>query len=155
MRLHAPLYRVLTDIQGGLGGPARNSQHAPINALQRLLSIQEGTLIKVGVLVAAYALLEGPEAVGLWLQRRWAEYLTLIATSALLPLEIYELTQRLSPLKIFTLIINLAIVVYLLLAKRLFGIRGGAKAEADERQHDTGWSALERNTPTGLVPAPN
>ena len=96
-------------------------------------------------------MLEGVEAVGLWYQKRWAEYLTFIATAAFLPLEVYELTRTLSPLKFLTLILNLAVVAYLLLAKRLFGIRGGAAAEEAARAHDTGWGALERATPDGTI----
>ncbi len=106
-------------------------------------------------MVAAYAVLEGAEAVGLWYQKRWAEYLTFIATTALLPLEIYELTRRLSPFKIVTLVINVAVVVYLLLAKRLFGLRGGARAEEEQRRRDSGWEALERATPGLDVPMPS
>jgi uncharacterized membrane protein (DUF2068 family) len=99
--------------------------------------------------------LEGAEAVGLWYQKRWAEYLTFIATTLLLPLEIYELSHRVSPFKIVTLIINLAVVVYLLYAKRLFGLRGGERAEQEERQRDSGWDALERATPGFDVPMPS
>ena len=84
--------------------------------------------------------------------KRWAEYLTFVATTALLPLEIWELTRRISPFKIVALVVNLAIVIYLLLAKRLFGLRGGAKAERAERERDTGWEALERTAPVGGAP---
>ena len=45
---------------------------------------------------------------------------------------------------------NVAIVVYLLYAKRLFGFRGGAAAEEAEREHDIGWDALERSPPWAL-----
>ncbi len=92
----------------------------------------------------------GIEAFGLWYQRRWAEYLTLIVTTSLLPLEIYELAHRLSPFKILTFLINLAVVLYLLLAKRLFGLRGGVAAEERERERDVGWHALSRNAPEAL-----
>jgi hypothetical protein len=61
--------------------------------------------------------------------------------------EVYELTGRITVTKIITLIINLAVVGYLLFAKRLFGLRGGGRAEAAERAHDTGWQALERTSP--------
>ena len=74
------------------------------------------------------------EAVGLWWQKRWAEYLTLIATALFLPLEVYEIAHKLSPLKIIALIVNIAVVLYLLFAKRLFGIRGGAAAEHAQRE---------------------
>jgi uncharacterized membrane protein (DUF2068 family) len=148
--LRGPAYRILTDLQSGLGG-ARDNKHGVLHEIRHLFSIQSGTLTKIGLVVAAYAILEGAEAVGLWLLERWAEYLTFIATAALLPLEVYELTHKLSPLKIVTLIINIAVVVYLLVAKRLFGLRGGAAADEAERERDAGWPAIERATP-GTVP---
>src|SRR4051812_48429710 len=148
--LRDPVYRVLADFEGGVT-PARDSQHGFLHELHRLFSIETGTLTKVGLIVAAYAILEGLEALGLWWQKRWAEYLTFIATALLLPLEIYELTRTLSPLKLITLALNLAVVVYLLVAKRLFGLRGGAAAEARARERDGGWPALDRATPEGTV----
>jgi uncharacterized membrane protein (DUF2068 family) len=147
-QLRGTAYKVLTDIQSGLGGNPRG--HGFLHSVRRLFDIQTGTLTKVGLVIAAYAVLEGAEAIGLWYQRRWAEYLTFIATTALLPVEIYELSHRLSPLKIVTFLLNLAVVIYLLLAKRLFGLRGGARAEAAERDRDSGWPAVERATPGGF-----
>jgi hypothetical protein len=43
-------------------------------------------------------------------------------------------------------VINLAIVLYLLISKRLFGIRGGGTREAAEKKADTGWPAVDRAT---------
>jgi len=97
--------------------------------------------------LTGYAILEGTEAVGLWRGRRWAEYLTFVATALLLPLEIYEITRRPTVLKGVTLAINLAVVLYLVWAKRLFGLRGGEGAQRALRQADSGWPALERATP--------
>ena len=51
------------------------------------------------------------EAVGLWFAKRWAEYLTFIATTLLLPLEIYEIIHRGTVLKVIGFLINLAVVV--------------------------------------------
>ena len=96
-------------------------------------------------------MVEGVEAVGLWYQKRWAEYLTFIVTASLLPLEIYELAQRLTAFKILAFVINVAVVAYLLLAKRLFGLRGGAAAEERERERDVGWEALERTAPEAVA----
>jgi uncharacterized membrane protein (DUF2068 family) len=153
LQLRGPAFRVLADLQGGVGGPVHDSGRGVFHELRHLLSIQSGTLTKIGVIVAVYALLEGAEAIGLWYQRRWAEYLTFLATTALLPLEVYELAHTLSPLKIVTFLLNVAVVVYLLLAKRLFGLRGGARAEARERERDAGWPAIERATPAQAPPA--
>lgn len=147
--LRNTFYRVLTDLQGGVAGsPVQNSGHVGIlRDLDRLFSLRAGTLREVGIALVAYALLEGLEAVGLWLAKRWAEYLTFLATSILLPLEIYELAHHATALKIIGFIINLAVVVYLLFAKRLFGLRGGGAAEHAERALEMSWETIERATP--------
>lgn len=142
-QLHRLFLRVVADYGGGM----RVGSHGLLHEIGRLVTLQAGTLRIVALVAAAYAVLEGAEAVGLWLARRWAEYLTFVATTLLLPLEVYELTKKLSPFKILALVVNLAIVVYLLFAKRLFGLRGGAEAEERERQRDLGWEALERTAP--------
>ena len=85
-----------------------------------------------------YAVIESTEAVGLWRERRWAEYLTVVATAGFLPFEIRELLERVTPLRVAAIVVNLAILVYLVYAKRLFGVRGGAAAL--ERQVD--WEAI-------------
>jgi uncharacterized membrane protein (DUF2068 family) len=152
-QLRDRVFRVLADLQGALGGPRTEQGSGVLHDIRHLFTIEAGTLTKIGIVVSFYALLEGAEAVGLWYGKRWAEYLTFLATTLLLPLEVYELTERFSVLKILTLVINLAVVVYLLLAKRLFGLRGGGAAEAAEREADSGWPALERTSPGGTAPA--
>jgi uncharacterized membrane protein (DUF2068 family) len=148
VELRDDFYRVVADLQHGAGGAPVQTGHVGIlHELDKLFSLRSGTLHLVGLAVAAYAVLEGVEAVGLWYARRWAEYLTFVATSLFLPLEVLELTKKLSPLKIIALIVNIAVVIYLLYAKRLFGFRGGAGAERAERERDTGWDALERTAP--------
>jgi uncharacterized membrane protein (DUF2068 family) len=74
--------------------------------------------VAVGAIL--YGLLEVTEAVGLMLRRRWAEYLVLLATVAFLPLEIDEVLRKPSALKALTLLINIAIAVYLVWRKQLF-----------------------------------
>ena len=74
--------------------------------------------IAVGAIL--YGLLEVTEAVGLLMRRRWAEYLVFLATAAFLPLEIDEVLRGPSPLKALTLLINIAIAVYLVWRKQLF-----------------------------------
>ncbi len=148
-------YRVMTDLQGGLaGGPVQNAGHVGIvRELDRLFSLRSGTLHVAAIALIAYAVLEGTEAVGLWLGKRWAEYLTFVATTILLPLEIYEIIYHRSALKIVGFVINLAVVIYLLFAKRLFGLRGGGAADQAERSRDVSWEAIERATPPALVRA--
>jgi uncharacterized membrane protein (DUF2068 family) len=146
-QLRGEFYRVLIAIHGSLGGPTSNSHGTILDDVRKLFSLKHSSLFTLGLLCAAYAVLEGVEAVGLWLRRRWAEYLTFIATAVLLAPEIYELTHKVTVFKIVALVINLIVVVYLLYAKRLFGLRGGGRAEAAELERDSGWQALERVLP--------
>jgi uncharacterized membrane protein (DUF2068 family) len=139
--------KILNDLQGGAGGSVSTSKHGIVHDLQTLFAFSIRSLYLIGTAIAAYAVLEGVEAIGLWLGKRWAEYLTFVATIVFIPLEVWELTNGTSWLKIVALVINVAIAVYLLLAKRLFGLRGGGKAERAERDADVGWAAIERATP--------
>jgi uncharacterized membrane protein (DUF2068 family) len=146
--LHDRFYRVLDDLQLAFGGnQSHGNKHGLLHSLDQLFTLKSSKIRLAAAGIGAYALLEGAEAIGLWYQRRWAEYLTFIATVALLPLEIYELSHKVSPFKIIALIVNVAIVVYLLLAKRLFGLRGGVAAEEALRERDVGVQALSRTTP--------
>ena len=112
-----------------------------------LFAVSITNLYLAGAAIAAYAGLEGVEAVGLWFAKRWAEYLTFVATIVFLPYEMDELIKSVTALKLVALIINLAVAVYLLYAKRLFGVHGGGRAERAEREVDTGWAPIERATP--------
>jgi uncharacterized membrane protein (DUF2068 family) len=147
-QLRGEFYRVATAIQRTVGGGPVQEEHVGIlGELNKLFSLRSSTLTGVGFAVLGYSAVEGVEAVGLWLQKRWAEYLTLIVTASFLPLEVYEMAHSLTPFKAIAFVLNVAVVLYLLLAKRLFGLRGGAEAEEAERAHDVGWGALERATP--------
>ena len=78
-----------------VGNAFPNGQHAGFfHALDKLLSLRAGTLRELSIALLVYALLEGLEAVALWLTKRWAEYLTFIVTTPLIPLEIYEIIHR-------------------------------------------------------------
>lgn len=140
-------YRIVTDLQGGAVTGGGHGQHGLLGEIDKLFSLQSSRLHLFAAVILVYATVEGVEAVGLWYQRRWAEYLTFIVTASLLPIEIYELAHRLSALKILAFIINVAVVAYLLYAKRLFGLRGGARADEEIRGADVGWGALERSAP--------
>jgi uncharacterized membrane protein (DUF2068 family) len=151
--LDADFTRILNDLQGGVGGPMTTSNHGIVHDLRKLFAVSITNLYLLGAAIAAYAGLEGVEAVGLWYGKRWAEYLTFVATIVFIPYEIDELIKSVTALKVLAFVINVAIAVYLLYAKRLFGLRGGAKVERAEREADTGWTAIERATP-GATPHP-
>jgi uncharacterized membrane protein (DUF2068 family) len=76
------------------------------------------TLIAISAMI--YAALEATEGVGLAMRRRWAEYLTVIATGVLIPYEAYEVLTRPTLFKVGALALNVAVVCYLAYRKRLF-----------------------------------
>lgn len=120
-----------------------------------LLALKTSTLTVVIAVAVAYAVVEGVEAVGLWRERRWAEYLTVLATVGFIPYEIEELLKGVSALKVAALIINVVILAYLLWSKELFGI-GRLRHRHDEEAEDP-WARFARPRPAGRppsVPAP-
>ena len=110
---------------GGRGG----SHEWLVRHLDDVGSWDLGEVRLLLVIAVAYAVLEGVEAWGLWHERRWAEYLTVVATAGFLPLELHELTERVTVLRVAFLLLNLAILVWLVWAKHLFGLRGGRASE--------------------------
>jgi uncharacterized membrane protein (DUF2068 family) len=104
------------------------SDSATVNSIEKLLHAKSTTLNLIACGLLFYGLLQVLEGVGLWSLKRWGEYVAVVGTTLFIPLEVYELTEKISWLKIAVLLINVAAVLYLLLSKRLFGIRGGTAA---------------------------
>jgi len=94
----------------------------------RALNLSPGTIKLLAAGLAAYAIIEIVEGIGLWQARRWGEYFAFVATSLGLPYEVYDLVTKFSVLALGLFFINLALVLYLVITKRLFGLRGGKKA---------------------------
>jgi uncharacterized membrane protein (DUF2068 family) len=147
VRVRDLFYRLVNAVQGTTGGPTHASGHGFLHTLEHVFRLKSSTLSAVAAAAAAYAVLEGVEAVGLWYQKRWAEYLTFVATCVFIPYEVYELARGFSWFKLVAFLVNVVIAVYLLVAKRLFGVRGGRLVDERERARDTGWEALERTAP--------
>ncbi len=89
--------------------------HALLSRAFRVTPHQLKTLSGGTFIYAALFLTEGT---GLIMRRRWAEYLTIITTGGLVPLEVYEIAKHVTPVKIGVLIVNIAIVVYLVVRVR-------------------------------------
>ncbi|MDQ6648857.1 MAG: DUF2127 domain-containing protein [Actinomycetota bacterium] len=105
-----------------------------VRSVRHALEAKPSTLTLVALALFAYAAIELIEAVGLWLLKRWGEYFTVVATAAFLPLEVYELIEKVTITRVGAFIINVAAVIYLVLSKRLFGARGGGEAFEAERR---------------------
>jgi uncharacterized membrane protein (DUF2068 family) len=91
-----------------------NDRSAVLHAIALVAGLSPRRLEAVGVGAFLYAVLFTIEGVGLWRDKRWAEYLTVIATLSLVPLEVFELTRTVTPPRLAALVINLAVVAYLL-----------------------------------------
>jgi uncharacterized membrane protein (DUF2068 family) len=148
--LRDTFYKVIADLNGGVASSQSHATSGLLHDVDIGFTTSSAHLHLLAAVLLVYSAVEGIEALGLWYQRRWAEYLTFLVTASLLPLEIYEIANRATVFKVIAFVINVAVVVYLLRAKRLFGIRGGVAAEAAETEIDQGWEALERSAP----PAP-
>jgi uncharacterized membrane protein (DUF2068 family) len=127
-----PLIRPLAD---QIGWNPDNSKI--VHVIERAWTLSPTVLTWVAVGLLAYAVVEFVEAVGLWLVQRWGEYFAVIATGIFLPLEIYELTEKVTMLRAGALLINIAAVIWLLWSKRLFGINGGGAAYHAEHSEES------------------
>lgn len=79
----------------------------------KLAGVENKQLIMFSVGSFSYSALQLTEGIGLWLQKRWAEFLTVVATSLLIPVEIFEIYEKFTWIRVIVLIINLFIVWYL------------------------------------------
>lgn len=109
--------------RGTLAGPGQTaSREVLLRQLEHLVRLRSATLGVLAISAAVYCALEGTEAVGLWRERRWAEYLTAIATAGFLPFEIKELASRVTAFKVSALVLNVVVLAYLVWRKHLFGV---------------------------------
>lgn len=77
-------------------------------------ALQPHSVLVAGLVSLGYAGLLLLEGIGLWLERSWAAYVTVISTSLLLPFELYEVIDRVTILRAGVLVLNLVIVLYLI-----------------------------------------
>jgi uncharacterized membrane protein (DUF2068 family) len=82
--------------------------------LTRISGLSERTLAEISLATALYGLLFAVEGTGLLLRQRWAEWVTVISTAGFLPVELYEVIQRVRLARIVVLSINVLIVLYLI-----------------------------------------
>lgn len=88
--------------------------------LAKLSILDDRRLKELSVGTFIYSALFMTEGIGLALGKRWAEYLTIMSTASLLPLELYEIAKHTTVGKVIALVINLAVVAYLIFELRRF-----------------------------------
>ena len=104
------------DMEGAL--QMRAHSHYIRLLLIKLGALQPHSLNAISAVALGYAALLSAEGIGLWLEKRWAEYLTTVITISLVPLELYEIWHHATPAKFIVLALNLAVVAYLIAVLR-------------------------------------
>jgi len=89
------------------------AHHYPQIFIHAMTDVTDSKLWALAGLAVLYSAIRFAEAYGLWQQRRWAEWLAALSGAVYVPVEIYEIAHRASWLKVGALIINLAIVAYM------------------------------------------
>ncbi|MBI1823699.1 MAG: DUF2127 domain-containing protein [Nitrospirae bacterium] len=88
--------------------------------LKKARMINGHLLFIISVALFLYGVLDLVEAYGLYLRKRWAEYLTVFATALFIPFEIYEVLEKITLIRSGALILNILIVIFLIRHKELF-----------------------------------
>jgi len=93
--------------------PAGLEHQAVSQLLQWFSGLSEAKIHALRIGTFAYATVFAVEGIGLWMQKRWAEWLTTIVTASLIPLELWEFAIRPNLGKAAVVLANAAIVAYL------------------------------------------
>ena len=94
--------------------PVASGHSQLLRGLEWVLDLDGHRVALLAGLAIAYSVLYAVEGYGLWRDAHWAKYLTVIATALFIPVEIWEIAAHVTGTKILALVINVAIVVYLL-----------------------------------------
>ena len=81
--------------------------------LEKAADIKPHTLRFLGYLFFSYGLIFAVEGVGLYLRKRWAEYMVVIVVTSLVPFELYEIHHKFAWWKIGLMVGNLLVIAFL------------------------------------------
>lgn len=117
--------------------------------LDKVALLNDHRLRMISTAIFSYATVDVIEGVGLLLEKTWAEYLTIIVTASFLPWEMFEVVRHVTWMKLALLIVNIAVVAYL-----LYDVRKRLRArevieELAERSHPKSESFLPPQAPSG------
>ena len=98
-------------------------------ALDKSAHLDDATLRKISIGGLLYGAVFATEGVGLLLDKHWAHWLTVIVTASFVPFEVYELAERFTAVRLAFLVLNVAILVYLVQRIRQRKKQGAKGAE--------------------------
>jgi uncharacterized membrane protein (DUF2068 family) len=110
--------------------------------LDKVALLNDHRLRMISTAIFSYATLDVVEGVGLLLEKAWAEYLTIIVTASFLPWEMFEVVRHITWIKLILLIVNIAVVVYLIYDVRKSLHSREVIEELAERSHSQSQSFL-------------
>jgi uncharacterized membrane protein (DUF2068 family) len=102
-----------------------------VRFMEKLSNLDPHKLKALGVGTFVYAGIYLTEGLGLVLRKRWAEYVTILSTAGFIPLEVYEIAKRINFLRIAVLLVNIAIVAYLIWDLRHTQVTHSTKERAE------------------------
>ena len=109
--IHKDLHLVAEQIVRELHlNPAR---HYPRIFIEAVNHLTDGQLWAMAFSALLYSVLRFVEAIGLWLQRQWAEWFGVLTGGIYIPVELFEIMRRITWPKVAVLIVNAGIVGYL------------------------------------------
>lgn len=111
-RLASSLARAteFSGVRGWLGGVLETVVHGLLHLLGNVTATRLQT---AGVVALTYALVLTVEGAGLWLAKTWAEWFSVVVTASLIPFELWEVAHRFTPVRVGILVLNVAVVWYL------------------------------------------
>jgi len=89
------------------------AKHYPMIFIDAVTHISDRQLWMIALSALLYSAVRFVEAVGLWLERQWAEWFGLLSGGIYIPVELFELTRGMTWPKVTVLIVNAGIVLYL------------------------------------------
>jgi uncharacterized membrane protein (DUF2068 family) len=102
------MWRMIADLK-------MNPESRLVNFLfEKAELLNDPLLRRIGVVAFCYAAVGILEAIGLYLEKTWGEFLTLIITASFLPVEIHELMRRLTSMRVGLLVANVLVLIYLI-----------------------------------------
>jgi uncharacterized membrane protein (DUF2068 family) len=109
------LHKDIDDVMWRMIGDLKmNPESRIVNFLfEKAELLNDPLLRRIGVVAFCYAAVGVLEAIGLYLEKTWGEFLTLVITASFLPFEVHELMRRLTWLRVGLLAANILVLVYL------------------------------------------
>jgi len=111
--------------------------------LHRVLLIKNRSIGLLAAALFAYVPLTCAEGIGLMLRKLWAEWLTVVTTAALIPVEAREILLRANWIRVSLLLANIAVLIYLIIRIR-----------RDRHRHKSWPSVMQTLPDAPAIPAP-